>query len=94
MSGAITIQNVLKQGDSLSSLLLSFALEYTIRKVQENKKGLEMNVKYLILVFADDVNLLGEIKNVSSSICEIGSCSRSKCRENHIHVSLPDFRTK
>jgi hypothetical protein len=31
------IQNGLKQGDALSPLFLNFALEYTIKKVQENQ---------------------------------------------------------
>jgi hypothetical protein len=33
------IQNALKQGDSLSSSLLKFALGNVMRKVQDNQKG-------------------------------------------------------
>jgi hypothetical protein len=35
LSDSFPIQNGLKQRDDLSPLLLNFALEYTIRKVQE-----------------------------------------------------------
>jgi hypothetical protein len=55
-----TIQNGLKQGDALSPFLLNFALEYAIRRVQENQQRLILTGIHQLLAYADDVNMVEE----------------------------------
>jgi len=49
----------LKQGYALSPLLFNYVLQYTIRRVQVNQDGLNLNGKHQLLVYADDVKRLG-----------------------------------
>ena len=43
----------------MSRLLFNFALEYAIRRIQENRIRLELNGKHYFLVYADGINMLG-----------------------------------
>jgi hypothetical protein len=45
-------------------LLFNFALEYTIKKVQENQVSLELNETHQLLGYADD-NLMGDSINTT-----------------------------
>jgi hypothetical protein len=58
LSDSFSIQNGLKQGDALSSLLSNFALEYAIRKVQETQMRLKLNGTHQLVAYADNMNLL------------------------------------
>jgi hypothetical protein len=63
LSDTFPIENGPKQGDALSPLLFNFALEYAIRKVQDNQVGLKLNWTYQLLVYVDDVKLMGDTSN-------------------------------
>jgi hypothetical protein len=41
-------------------LLFNSALEYTIRRIQENQEALKLNRTHRLLAYADDINIVGE----------------------------------
>jgi hypothetical protein len=71
LSDSFPIQNGLKHGDALSPLLFNFALEYAIRKVQDNQVGHRLNGTHQLLAYADDVNLLEDNMNTTNKNTKI-----------------------
>jgi hypothetical protein len=55
MSDIFPSQNGLKQEGKLSPLPFNLALDYDIRKVEENQMKLKLNSIHQLLAYADDV---------------------------------------
>ena len=59
LSGMFAVKYGCKQVDALSQLFFKFASQYAIWRVQVNQDGLKVNGTYQLLVYADDINILG-----------------------------------
>ena len=54
-------------------MLLSFPLEYAIRRVRVNHDGLKLNGSHQLLVYADEVNILrGSVRTLVGGEKKIG----------------------
>jgi hypothetical protein len=82
------------------TLLSNFALENVIRKVQEKQVGLKLNGTHQLLVYADDVNRLGDnIDAMKKNMATLKDASEEVGLEVNTDktkyaVSLPECRAK
>jgi hypothetical protein len=70
LSDVLPLQNDLKQGADLSAFFSNFAVEYAIRKVQENHMGLKLSGTQQLLVYANNVNVLEDNINTINKSTE------------------------
>jgi hypothetical protein len=74
LSNMFPIRSGLKQGDALSPLFFSCALECTIRRVRVNQDGLKLNCAHQVLVYDDIVNILGSHTHTVKKCRSFSNC--------------------
>jgi hypothetical protein len=88
LSDSFPIQNGLEQGDALSPLLFDFALDYTIRKAQENQVGLKLNGTPQLLTYSKEAGL--EL-NVEKTTYMLVSRHQNVVRNRDIKIANRSF---
>jgi hypothetical protein len=77
---------------------LHFALEYAIRKVQENQVGLRLDVTHQLMAYVEDVNLLGgnidTIKKNTKTLIDASMEVGLEINEEKTAISSPECRSK
>jgi hypothetical protein len=69
------------------------ALEYVIRRVQENREGLELNGTHQHLINANGVNTFREkINTIKKNTEALLDANREVGLKNYVHVSSPECR--
>ena len=82
MSDIFPIRNGLTKGDVLSPLLFNFVLEYAINRVHVNQDGLKLNGTLQLLVYVDDVDLLGgRVRNIEKNTASLVVASKETALE-------------
>ncbi|PSN38555.1 hypothetical protein C0J52_14819 [Blattella germanica] len=84
VSDIFDIHNGLKQGDALSPQLFNFVLEHAIKSL-EDKEGVQLNGIHKLLVYADDIVLLGDSDEILKDNMHI---LRSNTRELGLEVNV------
>jgi len=69
-------------------LLFIFALDYAIWRVQVNKDGLKLNGTCQLLVYADDINILGGIVHTIKKNTEALVVAGKKIRQEYMLIIL------
>jgi hypothetical protein len=71
-------KNSLKQGNAFSPLLFNFALYFATRRVQVNQNGLQLKRTHQLLVYSDDINILGGSVHTIKKNTEAFAVARKK----------------